>query len=94
MKIMKNFKSKKFNKHKFLKFDLSKYVFTSSKFNQCNFWESNLTNTRFINSIINDSVFSDAKLNNSKFLSRPKRTNELLGILLSFKIILYFLIVN
>ena len=48
MKIMKTFKSKKFNKHKFLKFDLSKYVFTSSKFNQCNFWESKLTNTRFI----------------------------------------------
>ncbi len=66
-KIMKNLKIKNYNRHKFLKFNLSKSVFSGAKFNQCNFWESKLINAKFINSEINDSVFSDAKLNNSKF---------------------------
>ena len=64
---MKNLETKNFNKHKFLKFNLSKSIFTSIKFNQCNFWESKLSNSRFIDSEIINSVFSDAKLNNAKF---------------------------
>ena len=38
-KIIKNLKIKNYNRHKFLKFNLSKSVFSGAKFNQCNFWD-------------------------------------------------------
>lgn len=64
---MKNFKPNNCKNKKFLKKDLSKYIFLKTIFDKCNFWEAKLNNSKFIGVNINNSVFSDAKLTNTRF---------------------------